>query len=62
MSFARWGIPTLLSVVVFWSWVLWILPPGLTRWAFVPVAVFCIGFSIAFFRNPWRKPQGGRPA
>ncbi len=59
MTFARWGIPTLLCVLGFWSWVLWILPPGLTRWLFVPVAVFCVGFSLAFFRNPRRTPLGG---
>ncbi len=59
MTFARWGVSTLLCVIGFWSWVLWAVPAGLATWVFVPVAVFCIGFTIAFFRNPARTPQGG---
>ena len=59
MTFARWGLPTLFCVVLFWSWTLWLLPAGPVRWLFIPVAVFCIGFTIAFFRNPKRTPAGG---
>jgi phosphatidylserine decarboxylase len=59
MTFARWGLPTLICVVLFWAWALFLLPEGLIRWLFVPVALFCVGFTIAFFRNPARTPAGG---
>jgi phosphatidylserine decarboxylase len=59
MTFARWGLPTLLCVTLFWAWALWLLPEGLPRWLFAPVVIFCVGFTIAFFRNPHRTPQGG---
>ena len=59
MTFARWGIPTLFCAVLFWAWTLWLLPDGIVRWVFIPPALFCVGFTIAFFRNPKRTPQGG---
>ncbi len=59
MTFARWGLTTLFCAILFWAWALWLLPAGLPRLVFIPVAIFCVGFTIAFFRNPARTPQGG---
>jgi phosphatidylserine decarboxylase len=59
MTFARWGIPTLLTVTLVLGWALWLLPDGPARWAGLPVAAFMWLFTIAFFRNPHRKPLGG---
>ncbi len=59
MTFARWGIPTLLTSILVLAWGLWLLPAGLPRWCGVPVAIFLWGFILAFFRNPVRTPAGG---
>ncbi len=62
MTFARWGIPTLLTVtlVVGWGW--WLLPPGAPRAVGLVVAAFLWLFTLAFFRNPARRPLGDERA
>jgi len=59
MTFARWGIPTLFWVTLVLAWAVWLVPAGPFRWATLAVALFCWLFTLAFFRNPARKPQGG---
>lgn len=59
MTFARWGIPTLFWVTLVLAWAVWLVPAGPFRWATLAVAVFCWLFTLAFFRNPKRTPQGG---
>ncbi len=58
MTFARWGIPTLISATLFFAWALWLLPEGPVRWVGYAVAAFFWCFTLAFFRNPARTPQG----
>lgn len=59
MTFARWGIPTLLWVTLVMAWAVFLVPAGPFRWLTIAVAIFCWGFTLAFFRNPSRTPQGG---
>lgn len=58
MTFARWGIPTLFWATVVLAWALYLLPAGPARWCAYPVAAFLWLFTLAFFRNPKRTPQG----
>jgi phosphatidylserine decarboxylase len=58
MTFARWGIPTLFWATLVLAWGVWLLPEGVARWCGIAVAVFCWLFTLAFFRNPHRTPQG----
>jgi phosphatidylserine decarboxylase len=62
MTFARWGVPTLFWATVVLAWTFCLLPPGWPRWCYLPVAAFCWLFTLAFFRNPKRTPQGGADA
>lgn len=59
MTFARWGIPTLFWVTLVLAWAVILVPAGPARWLTIAVAVFCWGFTLAFFRNPQRTAQGG---
>ena len=59
MTFARWGIPTLFWATLVLGWGVWLLPEGIARWCGIAVAAFCWLFTLAFFRNPQRTPQGG---
>jgi phosphatidylserine decarboxylase len=58
MTFARWGIPTLFWATLVLGWGVWLLPDGIARWLGIAVAAFCWLFTLAFFRNPVRQPQG----
>lgn len=58
MTFARWGIPTLLVSTLVLAWGVWLLPVGMVQWIGLSVAVFLWLFVLAFFRNPSRIPQG----
>ena len=58
MTFARWGIPTLFWATVVLGWCVWLLPEGIPRWCGIAVAAFGWLFTLAFFRNPVRIPQG----
>ena len=58
MTFARWGIPTLITATLVLAWGLWLLPDGPVRWVGYAVAGFAWCFTLAFFRNPRRTPQG----
>ena len=58
MTFARWGIPTLFWATLVLAWGVWLLPDGIARWCGIAVAAFCWLFTLAFFRNPRRTPQG----
>jgi phosphatidylserine decarboxylase len=58
MTFVRWGIPTLICATLVLAWALYLLPAGPVRWCAVPIAAFCWLFTLAFFRNPRRKPLG----
>jgi phosphatidylserine decarboxylase len=58
MTFARWGIPTLFWATLVLGWGVWLLPDGIARWIGLAVAAFFWLFTLAFFRNPARKPQG----
>ncbi len=58
MTFARWGIPTLLWTILGLAWFNYALVDTI---AFIPV--LCLSctwtlFTIAFFRNPRRTPAG----
>ncbi len=59
MTFARWGIPTLITASLVLAWGVYLLPAGITRWVGLGVALFLWLFVLAFFRNPNRTPQGG---
>jgi len=59
MTFARWGIPTLLCATVVLGWAVLLLPVGLIQDLGAAVAAFLWLFTLAFFRNPKRTPQGG---
>jgi phosphatidylserine decarboxylase len=59
VTFARWGIPTLFWVTLVLGWAVCLVPAGPFRWVMIAVAVFCWCFTLAFFRNPKRKPAGG---
>jgi phosphatidylserine decarboxylase len=58
MTFARWGIPTLITASIVLGWGVWLLPEGPIRWAGTAVAAFMWLFTLAFFRNPARLPLG----
>jgi phosphatidylserine decarboxylase len=58
MTFARWGIPTLLTVSAVLGWGVWLLPPGGPRTVGLVVAALLWLFTLAFFRNPARRPLG----
>ncbi len=58
MTFARWGIPTLLTVSVVLGWGVWLLPMGAPRATGMAVAALLWLFTLAFFRNPARRPLG----
>jgi phosphatidylserine decarboxylase len=58
MTFARWGIPTLVTATLVLGWGVWLLPEGIARWCGIAVAAFCWLFTLAFFRNPLRTPAG----
>ena len=49
MTFARWGIPTLLWVTLVLGWAVLLVPAGPFRWLTIAVAIFCWGFTLAFF-------------
>lgn len=58
MTLARWGLPT-----IFWSTLVLalgvvLMPPGWPRIAAAAVAGLLWVFTLAFFRNPARTPQG----
>ncbi len=58
-TIARWGIPTILLATVILGWGVWLLPAGPARWVGGAVAAALWLFTLAFFRNPARTPQGG---
>lgn len=58
MTFARWGIPTLLTVSGVLGWGVWLLPAGGARTIGLVVAALLWLFTLAFFRNPARRPLG----
>jgi phosphatidylserine decarboxylase len=58
MTFARWGIPTLLTVSVVLGWGVWLLGDGAPRIIGAVVAALLWLFTLAFFRNPARRPLG----
>lgn len=58
MTFARWGLPTLLTATIVLVWAVALLPEGIARWCGVAVAAFLWLFTLAFFRNPTRTPLG----
>lgn len=58
MTFARWGIPTLIVAFLVLAWAVWLLPAGFATWSGIAVASFLWLFVLAFFRNPQRVPQG----
>jgi phosphatidylserine decarboxylase len=62
MTFARWGIPTLLTASAVLGWGLWLLPAGVPRAIGIIVAAFLWLFTLAFFRNPARRPLGSERA
>lgn len=59
MTIARWGIPTILVATLVLAWSVWLMPEGWPRWIAASVAAACWLFTLAFFRNPHRTPQGG---
>lgn len=59
MTIARWGIPTILVSALVLAWGVWLLPAGWPTIAGAAVASALWLFTIAFFRNPRRTPQGG---
>lgn len=59
MTIARWGIPTILVSALVLGWAVWLMPDGWPRWLALAVAAALWLFTLAFFRNPRRTPQGG---
>lgn len=58
MPLIRWGWPILLWELAVLGWALVLLPGGV-RWPVAGVLVLVVLFTIQFFRNPARTPQGG---
>ncbi len=58
MTIARWGFPTLLTSGLVLAWAVWLLPAGMAQWLGLGIALFFWLFTLAFFRNPKRVPQG----
>ncbi len=58
-TLARWGIPTILLATGILGWGVWLLPAGPARWVGAVIAAALWLFTLAFFRNPTRTPQGG---
>ncbi|MHC5067186.1 MAG: phosphatidylserine decarboxylase [Planctomycetota bacterium] len=59
MTIARWGIPTLLYLTAVLAWACYLLPAGTPRLVGIIVSALLWLFTLNFFRNPARTPQGG---
>lgn len=59
MTIVRWGIVPILVASCVLAWAVWLLPEGPWRWGggFLACALWL--FTVYFFRNPRRIPQGG---
>jgi phosphatidylserine decarboxylase len=58
VTFARWGIPTLFWATIVLAWGVWLMPAGAPRYVGAAIAAAMWLFTLAFFRNPHRIPQG----
>jgi phosphatidylserine decarboxylase len=58
MSLVRWGWQTIAWATLLLGWSGWLLWPTPAFWPLLPVLLFCWGFTLAFFRDPRREPQG----
>lgn len=59
MTIVRWGIPTILVVTFVLGWGVWLVHATPYRIAAGAIALVLWLFTIAFFRNPRRTPEGG---
>jgi phosphatidylserine decarboxylase len=58
VTIVRWGLPTIMVATVVLAWGVWLLPEGAPRLIGLAVAAALWLFTLAFFRNPSRTPQG----
>lgn len=58
MTIARWGIPTLIYLAFFLAWCVYLVPAGGATTTAVVISAIVWLFTLNFFRNPARQPQG----
>ncbi|MFW5845924.1 MAG: phosphatidylserine decarboxylase [Planctomycetota bacterium] len=58
MRIAPWGRQTILWTLVFCAWTGWLLWPTPVFWYCLPILLFLVVFTLAFFRDPGGRPQG----